>query len=235
MLSAVKDRWKAMKKTILAIGAHPDDVELGTGCTIYQHCKEGDQVHVLIMSRGEMGVPDDQLPENQKMLDEVAKVEIKGKMREAETRRALAILGVATENMEVLVYPDIGIQCKNDLIQRIYSEIVKLKPDIVYTHYYEEQHMDHVNTCLATLHATRRTKTIMLYESPSTRPSFSPTYFVDISNCVGKKIEALKEHKSQAGKEYMDEEVIKARARFRGFQARTGKYAEAFVIYRMVG
>lgn len=224
-----------MGKTILAIGAHPDDVELGAGGTIYKHYKEGDIVHVLIMSRGERGVPNDKLREDEKALEEGGKAETKGKMREVETRKALAILGIADENIEVLGYPDIGVHCKRELIEKIQSEIARLEPDIVYTHYFEEQHTDHVSTCLAILHATRRTKTIVLYESPSTRPSFSPVYFVDISDCIEKKIEALKEHKSQAGKEYMDEEVIRAKARFRGFQARSGKYAEAFVIYRMVG
>lgn len=220
---------------MLAIGAHPDDVELGAGGAIYKHCKEGDIVHVLIMSRGERGVPDDKLPEDGKALEEGAKAEVKSKMRELETRKALAILGVANENIEVLGCPDIGVQCTRELIEKIQSEIVRLEPDVVYTHYFEEQHIDHVSTCLATLHATRRTKTIILYESPSTRPSFSPVYFVDISDCIAKKIEALKEHKSQAGKEYMDEEAMKAKARFRGSQAKINGYAEAFVIYRMIG
>lgn len=224
-----------MKKRILAIGAHPDDVELGAGGTIHKHHQEGDIVHVLIMSRGERGVPDDKLRKDEKALDEVVKGVAKGRIREAETRGALAILGVADENIEVLGYPDIGVQCKRELIEKIQSEIVRLEPDVVYTHYLDEQHIDHVNTCMATLYATRRIKTIMLYESPSTRPSFSPVNFIDISDCIEKKIEALKEHKSQAGKEYMDKEVIMAKARFRGVQARSGRYAEAFVVYRMVG
>ena len=224
-----------MKKRILAIGAHPDDVELGAGGAIYKHYQEDEIVHVLIMSRGESGVPDDKLGEHEKALEEGTKAEAKGRMREAETRKALAILGVADENIEILGYPDIGVQCKRNLIEKMVNEITRLEPDVVYTHYFEEQHMDHVGTCLATLHATRKTKTIMLYESPSTRPSFSPAYFIDISQSIGKKIEALKEHKSQAGKEYMSDEVIMAKARFRGVQARSAKYAEAFVIYRMVG
>jgi len=224
-----------MKKRILAIGAHPDDVELGAGGAIYKHCQEGDIVRVLIMSRGERGVPDDKLPEDKKSLKERAKAEAKGKMRELETRKALATLGVADANIEVLGYPDIGVQCTRELIEKIQSKIAELEPDVVYTHYFEDQHTDHVGTCLATLHATRRTKTILLYESPSTRSSFSPVYFVDISDCIKRKIEALREHKSQTGKEYMDEEVIRAKARFRGFQARLRGHAEAFVPYRMVG
>lgn len=224
-----------MKKRILAIGAHPDDVELGAGGTIYKHCQEGDIVHVLIMSRGERGVPDNKLREDEKVLEEEAKAEAKAKMREVETRKALTILGVATGNIEILGYSDIRVQCTRELIEKIQSKIAELEPDVVYTHYFEDQHTDHVGTYLATLHATRRTKTILLYESPSTRSSFSPVYFVDISDCIKRKIEALREHKSQTGKEYMDEEVIRAKARFRGFQARLRGHAEAFVPYRMVG
>lgn len=222
-----------MRKKILAIGAHPDDIELGVGGAIYKHCQAGDNVHVLVMSRGERGVSDDKLRADERTLEEEAKAEAKGRMREAETRRAMALLGVANNNMEVFSYSDIGVQCRRELIEGIWTEIVKLEPDIVYTHFFEEQHMDHVGTCLATLHAARRTKNIILYESPSTWTSFPPVYFIDISDCSDNKIDALKEHISQADKEYMDEEVVRSKARFRAFQARSGKYAEAFVIYRM--
>ena len=46
-----------MEKTpfILAIGAHPDDVELGCGGTIAKHVAQGHQVAILDLTRGEMG------------------------------------------------------------------------------------------------------------------------------------------------------------------------------------
>ena len=43
------------RKNILAIGAHPDDVELGCGGTISKHLELGDEVYVLIMTNGEKG------------------------------------------------------------------------------------------------------------------------------------------------------------------------------------
>jgi LmbE family N-acetylglucosaminyl deacetylase len=48
--------------------------------------------------------------------------------------------------------------------------------------------------------------------------SFSPNYFVDIGGFVDKKIEALKMHRSQAGKPYMREEVIRAKVHCGGFR-----------------
>jgi LmbE family N-acetylglucosaminyl deacetylase len=223
---------KEHKKKILAIGAHPDDVELGLGSCLAKHVENGDDVHVLIFSRGEKGVGDYEFKDKEKLSEE-EKNSLKGKLREKETKEALKALGVKEENIKILGLPDAWIKTNEDNIEEVYRYVTRLKPDVIYTHYLEDDHLDHASTSLVTLHAARRAKTIIFYESPSTRTSFSPNYFVDISNHLDKKIESLKMHKTQAGKPYMDEDVIKSKARFRGFQAKV-RYAEAFVVYRAV-
>lgn len=221
---------KEHKKKILAIGAHPDDVELGLGGCLAKHIEEGNDVYVLILSRGEKGVSDDKI---ESKLREKEKNELKGRMREEETRKALNFLGVKNENIKILGLPDAGIKPSEKVIEEVYKYIREINPDVVYTHFFEDDHLDHVSTSLITLHAGRKVKNILFYESPSTRTSFSPNYFVDVSDYIKKKVVALKVHKTQAGKPYMDEEVIISKAIFSGFQAKA-KYAEGFVAYRVI-
>ena len=205
---------KEHKKKILAINAHPDDVELGLGGCLTKHVENGDDVRVLIFSRGEKGVGDYEFKDKEKISEE-EKNSLKGKLREKETKEALKVLGVKEENIEILGLQDAGIKTNEDNIEEVYRCVTRLKPDVIYTPYFEDDHLDHASTSLVTLHAARRAKTIIFYESPSTRTSFSPNYFVDILNHIDKKIEALKLPKSQAGKPYMNEDVIMSKARFR--------------------
>ena len=212
---------------VLAVGAHPDDIELGLGGTLARYAEEGEEIYALILSRGEKGVSDDKIWLSDK------KDELKGKIREEETRKALNFLGIKNENIEILGLPDGGIKPDEKVIDEIYGYIMEVEPDIIFTHFHEDDHLDHISTSLITLHAGRKVKSILFYGSPSTRVTFSPNYFIDISDFIDKKVEALKMHKTQEGKPYMDEEVIRAKARFRGFQAGV-KYAEGFVVYRWV-
>lgn len=216
-----------MSVKILAIGAHPDDIELGVGGCLAKYDEEGVDVYCLILSRGEKGVSDDLLEDREKL--DI----LKGELRENETKNALKLLGIKEENIKILGLPDTGIKIDENVVEEVYKHIMKINPDMIYTHHFEDDHLDHVSTSLISLHAARKIKTILLYESPSTRAFFSPNYFVDISAYIQKKEEALKLHKTQAKKPHMDDDVIISKARFRGFQAKVD-YAEAFVVHRMV-
>lgn len=217
---------------ILAIGAHPDDIEMGLGGCLARHNEEGDVVSCLIFSRGENGVSDGKIKDSG-LLDEKERIILKGKMREEETKKALKLLGVKEDNIKILELPDNGIKIDEAVAKDVEEYINKVNPDLVYTHHCEDDHLDHVNTSFISFHTARGVKTILLYEAPSTRASFSPNYFVDISAYLQKKIDALRMHETQAGKEYMDEEVTRAKAKFRGFQAKV-HHAEGFVVKRMV-
>lgn len=163
---------------MLAVGAHPDDIELGLGSCLAKHIEDGDEVHVLIFSRGEKGVSDDKIVSEG--LSEKEKNELKGRMREEETRKALNFLGVKNENIRILDLPDAGVELNEKVTEEVYKYIMEVNPDVAYTHSFEDDHLDHVSTSLITLHAGRKVKNILFYESPSTRTSFSPNYFVDV-------------------------------------------------------
>ena len=124
---------KEHKKKILAIGAHPDDVELGLGSSLAKYAEEGNKVCVLILSRGEKGVSDDEFKDKEKISEE-EKNSLKGKLREKETKEALTFLGVKKENIEILGLPDAGIEINEDNIEGVYRYLMILKPDVIYTH-----------------------------------------------------------------------------------------------------
>lgn len=189
---------------VVAIGAHPDDIEIGCGGTLALHAHQGDSITMLVMTTGERG-------------------STRG-IRMAEQERASAILEaqLVWGGFEDGALPD-------DLpaIELIDQVLADVSPDVIYTHANVDTHQDHRATAIATLAAARRHHRILHYSSPTT-VGFAPTVFVDVAGFVERKLEALGAHASQLAKNgLVDAEAIAADARIRGFQARV-KYAEAF-------
>jgi len=73
----------------------------------------------------------------------------------------------------------------------------------------------------------------LAFETPRVTSAFSPNYFVDISNCIDSKWEALKRHASQGSKRYLAYESMVNLASFRGSQVGL-RDAEAFEVVRFV-
>jgi len=196
---------------VLAVGAHPDDIELGAGGTIARHVKEGDEVHFLILTYGE-------------------KSGIKSE-REREARKSARILGVKSIRFGGI--PDTKVTDSIETIMIIENVINEIKPDRVYTQCPKDRHQDHRNTALATFSAARRVAEILSYESPDSYPNFIPQYYVQISDTISQKILALKEYRSQQNKRYFEVNAIKGLAQFRGYQIGVA-YAEAFEVVRII-
>ena len=95
-----------------------------------------------------------------------------------------------------------------------------------------ETHGDHVAVFEAAKEAARKCS-LLCYESISAPKEFVPNYFVDITPYLPDKLSAVSSHRTQRGKFYMNEELVKGRAAHRGLQAGV-PYAEAFWIYRWV-
>jgi len=204
---------------VLAVGAHPDDVELGCGATLALFKKEGHEVYILVLTRGEAsGDP---------------------RIREKECRKSARTIGA--DKLFFGNLWDTKIADGIETIMKIESIINLVKPDIVFSHSHRDGHQDHRNAGLASLSAARNSKKVLLYESPATLKEFCPQVFVDVSSTFGIKLEALKAFGSQASKVYfkgshfMDESrkfpyisnAVEGLARFRGFQAGV-ELAEAF-------
>jgi LmbE family N-acetylglucosaminyl deacetylase len=195
---------------VLAVGAHPDDVELGCAGALLRHAARGDQVWILVMTDGERGIVPDM-------------------SRRAEQCTAARALGA-----ELIWggFHDGFVPDGPESISVIDDALERSGAQILYTHAPDDTHQDHRATAAASLAAGRRLPTILQYETPSTR-HFDPTVFVDIGESVQQKLAAIRSHMSQVLRDGpVDLDVLEAQARFRGFQGRVTA-AEAFEAARL--
>jgi LmbE family N-acetylglucosaminyl deacetylase len=206
---------------ILAIGAHPDDIEFGCAGTLAKHKAAGDEVHLLILTLGEGG-------------------ETPTETRKKEAEASAAILGVDSTEFGGISAFDLFV-VKHDFIRVIEERIGKIKPDRIYCHTQYDRHQVHEAAARCTLIAARHVKEIFQIELPSTTQDFKPNVFVDISDTLDRKTECIDAFKSQSDKYYMRISAIRGLARYRAFQADIrnpssdeGSAAEAFYIERMI-
>jgi len=196
---------------VIAIGAHPDDIEIGAGGSIALHRARGDVVRFLVLTRGGE-------------LSEPAK-------REAEAREAADVLDVG--DVQIMEYDDTKVPYDNEIVKRIDDHLQQIDVDRAYMHTEEDTHQDHRHAALASIAAGRNTDEVLAFESPSTRSSFDPQYYNSLNEeFLERKIEAIRTHESQREKKYLEAEAMKGLARFRGRQANT-RYAEAFQVIRI--
>ncbi len=204
------------RRVVLAIGAHPDDIEFGCGATLLRYREQGDATHALILTGGEMGLENGKHPGQR--IDEAR-----------AGGRILELTGMTVHDL-----PDTQLNSRHEEIKGLIEmQVLELKPDVVFTHTPHDVHSDHRAVAEATREAVRGACTILCYENPNTPPDFNPDYFVEISDYLEDKIVAIAQHRSQTGKAYADPGVIRGAAAFRGTQARV-KYAEAFESVRIL-
>ena len=206
-------RFMIEARTILALGAHPDDLELGCGATLAKLAARGAAITAVIMTNGTMGGD--------------ARVD-----RAAETRSALASLGVRSVVQHD--FPDTRLhEHLNALIAAIEGHVRDLAPDRVYTMFDGDRHQDHRAIYQASAVACRSIAQLLGYETPSSYPNFVPTLFEPVDDFMERKIAALKMHASQGSRLYMHEEKVRSAAHFRGVQIDLGQ-TEGFIPYKLV-
>jgi len=202
---------------VLAIGAHPDDIELGCGGTIAKMTDAGVDVHCLIMTRG-------------------AVAEF-GHDRASETLAALHTLGVNPAQIYQHDFPDTRLDTVPvvELIQTIEATLAIVNPDRVYTMFREDRHQDHRAIFHASDVACRKVPQVLIYETPSAYPNFIPTVFeeLDLTHLQRKKA-ALAAHTSQGQRVYMDQEAITAAGKFRATQIGLNEPCEGFIPHKYV-
>ena len=190
---AHRERVAASKAScVLAIGAHPDDVEIGVGGTLSAHRSAGDDIVILTMSRGSRGGAADD--------------------RQNESLAAAELLG-ARLFLEDLT--DTEITATGDTIGIIERVIGEVGPSIVYTHSANDRHQDHRAVHQAATVAARGVDMVACYQSPSATIDFRPTRFVSIDGYLEAKLELLSQFRSQAGiRRYLEPEIVAATARY---------------------
>jgi LmbE family N-acetylglucosaminyl deacetylase len=188
------ERRRRQQKRVLAIGAHPDDVEIGCGGALAKHHADYDVIHILTLSRGAAGGDTN--------------------IRLSEAHSAAAMIG-AQLRIENLADTDIGTG--PDTIAIIEAEIREMRATHIYTHSSEDTHQDHRAIHAATLVAARSVPNVYCYQSPSSTVEFQPHRFVDITHFIDKKIDLIGAYKSQVARiESMQPDVIVSTARYWG-------------------
>lgn len=198
---------------VLAIGAHPDDIEFGCGGTLVKYARQGHQVFLLVMTDGGGG----------------GAVELRRREQEA----AAAILGASKVFWGG--YPDTALPLDRDLIQHLEQVIAEVEPDFIFVHYHDDTHQDHRHLSTSTVTATRYTRNVLFYEGPTTQ-NFSPSVFVDINTVINVKVASLEAHGSQISKTNIEGlsivDIARSSAHFRGIQGRV-RNAEGFTPLRL--
>ncbi|HIC1790827.1 TPA: PIG-L deacetylase family protein [Escherichia coli] len=207
------------KKTgVLAIGAHPDDIELGCGASLSSLAHRNIYVVSVVMTSGSCGA------ENAD--------------RHKESQKALKILGCDKSihlNFEdtrlYLQIREMISSLENIIATEIPSDVEIIR---AYTMHDADRHQDHIAVYQASMVACRYIPQILGYETPSTWLSFAPQVFESIDEIhFNKKILALQEHRSQNQRKYMQPEYLLAQAKFRGQQV-NHPMCEGFVVHKMV-
>ena len=198
---------------ILAIGAHPDDIEFGCGGSLIKYTRKGHRLFLMIVTGGGLGGP--------------------AETRMAEQKASQAILGA--EDIFWGGCEDTHIAVEVELIKKIETVLGTVKPEFIFCNFPDDTHQDHRHLSQAIMSATRYVRNVLFYEGPTTQ-NFNPQVYVDIADTLEEKLNALRAHRSQVMKTNIEDlsiiEVARSCANFRGIQGRV-KYAEAFHSLRL--
>lgn len=201
-----------MLKKILAIGPHPDDIELGCFGTMAKYKKNGNDVNFLVLTKGEGGT------------------DYTNRIDEAKESASLINANLFIEDL-----PDRFISEGPDTITIIEKYIKQIDPDAVFIPTKSDTHQDHRATFNACMVACRTVKEVYAYETPSTSRKFSPNYFVDITDFIPLKVKAVKIHSSQGGKGYMADRAVEGLAEYRAFDILLNdRYVEGFDVIKVI-
>ena len=215
-----------MSYNVLAIGAHPDDIEFGCFGTLKKHKDQGDNVILLVMTQSDVKDA------------HTGKVTRDSFISKKEADMAADIL-----DAELILGPfqDTKVPFDSESIKFIENIIKEKEINWIYTHWAGDTHQDHINTLNTTMAAARLVKNVLCYEQVPL-PRITTTYpvanyYIDITDTIDFKIKGCQAHKSQIDKfkehgfNMLDN--VETLAKFRGNQCGL-KYAEAFNILKMV-
>lgn len=187
-----------MSIDLLAIGAHPDDVELTIGGTIAKMTAAGRSVVLLDLTRGEMGTRGS------------------GELRTAEAAAAAKALGVADRLCMDL--PDGNVQADRPAQTRLIEIIRKLRPKLVMAHFRDDLHPDHA-ACGRLVESAMYPSGFARFPAEGTayRPHeylffmshypFTPSFIVDVTDHWQTKLKAIHCYASQLHKPDSNEPV----------------------------
>lgn len=199
---------------VMLIGAHPDDIELGCGALLAHISGDTDVLCVT-------------LSDNQK------NPTLKGIVD--EHRRSMSVLGVQPERVVVGQFETRNFpRDRQDILEYLISLNTEHHPDVVFVHTRADMHQDH-RTVTQEARRAFRGSTILGFDVLRSSDGFFPHFLVEVTaDDVQRKVQALAEYKTYAGKYYFNPDVTRSTLIRHG--ALAGKpYAEGFDILQIVG
>ena len=185
---------------LLVVVAHPDDEVLGCGATIVRLTQEGHEVYIAILGEG--------ITSRYRQREQVDRSLVEA--LHASSRQVAEFLGA--RDLFLYNLPDNRFDTVPllDVVKIIEELIDRLKPELIYTHHGGDLNIDHMVTHRAVLTATRPAKgqpvrEIYAFEVPSStewtfgqlQPVFKPNIFMDISNTLETKVQAMTMYESE--------------------------------------
>lgn len=201
-------------KTVLCIGAHPDDIELGCGALIADIVSQTRVICVTISDNQKNPLHQNLVPEH---------------------HASMAILGVKPEHVIVHDFITRRLKAARQEILEVMIDLKKtFQPEVVFVHTAKDIHQDHQTVTEEALRAFRGTS-LLGFDVLRSSYGFFPDFLVEVSEeGVQTKVQALKAYKTYEDKYYFDEQIIRATALRHGALAER-PFAEGFDILRIVG
>jgi len=213
-------------QNILVIGAHYDDAELGVAGSMAKWSKEGKKVYKLTLT------------------DNVTKFDKKNIIVDNDTSvkdsaKACMILGVKELIQQVDLAPCTELNFNKKQMQQIESFIIDNHIDTIVMHYISDIQQDHVHSATISYVAGRYCDNILMYQSNKyvLPQDFYPRYFVDITDTIELKKEALSQYGEGHNRYNSLFDMTIAQNRVDGYKINMNEkesYAESFIIMKMV-
>jgi N-acetylglucosamine malate deacetylase 1 len=201
-------------RRILFIGAHPDDIEIGSGALLAQISGKTDVMCVTLSDNKKNPLLQNVKDEHYRSMAQLGIPEHKVIVGTFETRR----------------FPE----CRQEILEFLIKLNQDFQPDIVLTHTRADIHQDHATATDETLRAFRGT-TVLGFDVIRSSYGFFPSFLVEVTEEeVQAKLRALAEYKTYETKYYFNPEITRATLIRNGAIAER-KYAEGFDILRIVG
>jgi N-acetylglucosamine malate deacetylase 1 len=207
----------AIKRSIVAFGAHPDDIEIGMGGTVAKLVGLGYDVNLVVAT-----------------LPNFVATDTKEDRRRESTMSAKVMGCKAPEFLDLA--PDEVIVGRK-FVTLIDKLIKKYEPEAVFTQWIGDSHQDHQALTRAVIAASRDMDNLFMYETTIpggiTENAFRPQLFVDVTQTLDIKRNALDcfdSQKIRCGPIWID--ALVGRCSYRGYQMNT-KYAEAFEVVKI--
>lgn len=206
---------KNIMKNILAIGAHPDDIEIGCAGTLSKLSDEGKNIYLLVLTKGENW-------ENKTCTERLKEQELSVKL-------------IGAKKLFYANFEDGKVVNSSEAIDLVTTIIQEYGIDTILTQSQYDTHQDHIQTYNISKSASHKCDNFITYESLTSK-FFIPNFFVEICSYIDKKEEIINSFESQTkkyNKRNQDLVIItRCKDNINGMKINT-KYAEGLCIEKM--